>query len=91
MSILETALIFGLIPLVLFLALYVFAKITSTDPAPRPAPYRLGQTWDHAPVLWSATDEVTPYTHHSGASHSGHAELTAGSASLIGGRASGKW
>ncbi|MGB3770387.1 MAG: hypothetical protein WBF79_10285 [Rhodococcus sp. (in: high G+C Gram-positive bacteria)] len=91
MSILETALIFGLIPLAFFFALYVFAKMTSTDPAPRPAPYRLGQPWEHEPVLWSATDEVTPYTHHSNASHSSHAELTAGSASLIGGRASGKW
>ncbi|MDQ1200925.1 hypothetical protein [Rhodococcus sp. SORGH_AS_0303] len=88
-SILETALIFGLIPLALFLALFVFAKITSTDPAPRPAPYRLGQQWDHAPVLWSATGEVTPYSQH--AAHSTHAELTAGSASLVGGRASGKW
>ncbi|MBY6349629.1 aa3-type cytochrome oxidase subunit CtaJ [Rhodococcoides corynebacterioides] len=91
MSILETTVIFGLIPLAIFLALYVFAKITSRAPAPRPAPYRLGQTWTHAPVLWTATDEVTPYTHQAGAAHSGHAELTAGSQALIGGRASGKW
>lgn len=89
-SILETTLIFGLIPSVLFLAIYLYARITAHDPAPRPAPYRLDQHWDHAPVLWSATDEVTPHTHAS-ASHSGHAELTSGSSSMIGGRASGKW
>lgn len=91
MSILETTLIFVVIPVLILLALYVFARITATDPAPRPEPYTLDRTWNHAPILWSATDEVTPYTHHAGANTSGHAELTAGSASLIGGRASGKW
>lgn len=48
----------------------------------RPASYRLSQTWTHAPVLWSATDEVVPGGH---GAHAGHVEVN------VGGGASGGW
>lgn len=47
------------------------------------APYRLTDEWTREPLLWSATDEVTPF--------GGHGSHDADTADSIGGAASGKW
>jgi len=46
-------------------------------------PYKLSDKWTRDPILWSATDEVTP--------HGGHGDSHASTTDLIGGSASGKW
>lgn len=88
MSILETTLIFVGIPLLIIL---VFAGVSyfeprSAGPLPSDNEYVLGQKWEHAPLLWSATDESTHPGHHA---HHGHA--AGDPVELIGGTASGKW
>ncbi len=84
-SILETTLIFVGIPLLVILILaglgYIGPRYTAKDPAE----YKLGNKWDHEPVLWSAVDEVAGRGHHGGHGHAGSAT------ELIGGTASGKW
>ncbi len=47
----------------------------------RPQTYQLSQPWTYGPVLWSAVDERIP-----GGAHGAH-----GSASTVGGGASGRW
>ncbi|WP_188544207.1 aa3-type cytochrome oxidase subunit CtaJ [Rhodococcoides trifolii] len=86
MSILETALLFGVIPVVAIIVIGAWNMARAKTNNPSPKPYRLGDTWDRDPILWSATDEITSSSHHSG-----HAELDAAPADLIGGTASGKW
>ncbi|MBC2587078.1 aa3-type cytochrome oxidase subunit CtaJ [Rhodococcus aetherivorans] len=87
MSILETTLIFVAIPVAIIVILGVFSVFTKPVPGTRPAAYKLGDKWDHDPMLWSAVDEVTTHGHHGG-----HHELVAGApVDPIGGRASGKW
>ncbi len=87
MSILETVLIYVGIPVLVFaiLAGLTFALSKGPIAGKHPAHYQLGERWTHAPVLWSAVDEVTTSGHHGG-----HAALTSG-AELIGGRANGRW
>ncbi|MFC8042761.1 hypothetical protein [Nocardia sp. NPDC057353] len=82
MSILETVLIFGGIPLVIYGAIAGLSYLGKPLPGEKPAHYELGQPWTQDPVLWSATDEVIGHGHHGG--HGATAEL-------IGGRASGKF
>lgn len=82
MSILETVLIFGGIPLVIYGAIAGLSYLGKPLPGEKPAHYELGQPWTQDPVLWSATDEVIGHGHHGG--HGAAAEL-------IGGRASGKF
>ncbi|MBO0854343.1 MAG: hypothetical protein J2P18_11295 [Nocardia sp.] len=87
MSILETVLIFLGIPLVIYAIIAGLSFLGSPYPGKKPAHYELGQKWDSAPLLWSATDELTVPAHlagHHGASESAGADL-------IGGRASGKF
>ncbi|KAA8887587.1 hypothetical protein F3087_18155 [Nocardia colli] len=93
MSILETVLVFLGIPLVIYLAIAGLSYLGKPLAGEKPAHYDLGQQWTAAPVLWSATDEVTSTGHHdsAGSSHGHHAAIEATKAELIGGRASGKF
>ncbi|TSD99991.1 hypothetical protein FOS14_09195 [Skermania sp. ID1734] len=89
MSILETALIYAGIPLLITLIIASLSFIGRNPIAgSHPKHYDLGQKWTHEPVLWSATDEVTV---HGGHDDHGQAAIESGAANLIGGRASGKW
>lgn len=85
-SILETTLLFGVIPVVAIIVVGAWNMARAKPNNPSPKPYKLGEPWDRAPILWSATDEITSSGHHGG-----HAELEAAPADLIGGTASGKW
>ncbi|WP_069166974.1 aa3-type cytochrome oxidase subunit CtaJ [Nocardia altamirensis] len=91
MSILETVLIFLGIPLVIYGAIAGLSYLGKPYAGDKPAHFDLGQQWTQAPVLWSATDEVTSTGHHEAASHGHHAAIEANQAELIGGRASGKF
>ena len=84
-SILETVLIYVLIPLVFVLFVGFLSYLGKPVAGTRPAHYDLTREWKHAPMLWSATDEVTTY-----GKHGGHAAIESG-VDLIGGRASGKF
>ncbi len=100
-SILETVLIFLGIPLVVYGAIAGLSYLGKPLPGEKPSHYDLGQQWTAAPVLWSATDEVTnafhheraeeSHGHHAESAHGHHAALEAPKAELIGGRASGKF
>lgn len=85
MSILETLLIFGGIPLAIYLILAFLSTRGKPYAGTAPKHYDLRGQWTHEPVLWSAVDEVTTHAHH------GHRELTAAPRDMIGGSASGKW
>ncbi|WP_405161649.1 hypothetical protein OG203_35790 [Nocardia sp. NBC_01499] len=93
MSILETVLVFLGIPLVVYGAIAGLTYLGKPLAGEKPVHYDLGQQWTAAPVLWSATDEVTSTGHHNAAesSHGHHAAIEANQAELIGGRASGKF
>lgn len=84
-SILETSLIFVVIPLAIVLLLGLSAVLGKSESVPAPAPYRLGEKWNFSPILWSAVDVATTNDHHG--SH--HDVLDP--AALIGGTAHGKW
>ncbi|WP_070378998.1 aa3-type cytochrome oxidase subunit CtaJ [Rhodococcus sp. WMMA185] len=86
MSILETVLIFVGLPALISVFFAATAFVGKRTSGAVPPPFRLGEEWTHAPVLWSAVDEVTTHGHHDG-----HHEAPADSADLIGGSASGKW
>ncbi|SNS79496.1 aa3-type cytochrome oxidase subunit CtaJ [Rhodococcoides kyotonense] len=83
MSILETLLIFGVIPIAIVGIIGALSYVADRQPGLDVTPYRLTDKWTRGPVLWSATDEVTPH----GGGHSSHASA----ADSIGGSASGKW
>lgn len=86
-SILEVVLIYVGIP-ALITAFFAGASfLGKKTPGPVPPAFHLGEPWDHAPILWSAVDEVTVRGGHHGSAHA----IEAGSADLIGGTASGKW
>jgi hypothetical protein len=85
-SILETVLIFVGIPALITAFFAGMSFVGKKTPGPVPPAFHLGEEWTHAPVLWSAVDEVTTHGHHGG-----HHGVHAGSADLIGGSASGKW
>lgn len=87
MSILETTLIFVGIPLLIVLFFGAFSALAPRNAGPVASDneFELGQKWDHEPLLWSATDEVSALGH----AHHGHA--AGAPADLIGGTASGKW
>lgn len=87
MSILETLAVFVGIPAVVTAIIAGLAFLGSPIAGKHPTHFNLGDNWTHAPVLWSATGEVTTHSHHG----SGHAEIEAAPADLIGGRSSGKW
>jgi len=89
-SILETVLIFLGIPLVIYAAIAGLSYLGKPLPGEKPVHFDLGQKWTHAPVLWSATDEVIGNGHHAAVSHGGHAAIESAQ-ELIGGRASGKF
>lgn len=91
MSILETVLIFVGIPLVIYGVIAGLSFLGKPLAGEKPAHYDLGQQWTAAPVLWSATDEVTGSGHHDSGSHGSHAAIESADADLIGGRASGKF
>lgn len=86
MTIPDTTLIYVGIPAAIY-AVIGIVSVLSAPKKPRPADYRLGEQWTHAPLLWTAVDEVTA---GGGGAH-GHAAVDAGSASPIGGRASGRF
>ncbi|NKY49182.1 aa3-type cytochrome oxidase subunit CtaJ [Nocardia vermiculata] len=91
MSILETVLIFLGIPLVIYAVIAGLSFLGKPLPGEKPVHYDLGKKWTSAPVLWSATDEVTlSVAQAAHASHGHHAAIESG-ADLIGGRASGKF
>ncbi|MDG3013203.1 hypothetical protein [Speluncibacter jeojiensis] len=81
MSIAETVLIYGVIPLAITA---VIAGLSFTARVPKQARYKLGEKWTREPIWWAAIDEQT----HGG--HGGHAAIESGH-SVIGGVASGKW
>jgi hypothetical protein len=85
-SILETVLIFGVIPAAIYAVIAVLSVLGKKYAGTAPVHYDLRSQWTHEPVLWSAVDEVTTHAHHSG-----HAAIAAAPADLIGGTASGKW
>lgn len=82
-SILETLLIFGVIPIAIVGIVGALSFLAKRQPGLDITPYRLSDTWVNGSVLWSATDEVTP--------HGGHTSHAAATADSIGGSASGKW
>ena len=59
----------------------VLAALIFTRKGNHPRTYTLSEPWTHAPILWSATDEVVPGGHHG----HGAPEFS------VGGGASGKW
>ncbi|MDJ0394468.1 hypothetical protein QMK17_14145 [Rhodococcus sp. G-MC3] len=83
MSILETSLIFGVIPIAIVGIVGALSFISDRQPGLNVTPYKLSDKWTREPLLWSATDEVTP--------HGGHGDSHASTADSIGGSASGKW
>lgn len=83
MSILETTLIFGVTPAVIVGIIGALTYLSRKQPGLDVTPYRLTDKWTREPLLWSATDEVTP--------HSGHGAHGIDAADSIGGSASGKW
>ncbi|QBJ95075.1 hypothetical protein ERC79_03175 [Rhodococcus sp. ABRD24] len=83
MSILETSLIFGGIPVLVIAIIGGLSFMGKKLPGTVPPEFHLGEKWTHKPVLWSAVDEVTTHGHHAG--------HVAAPADLIGGSASGKW
>lgn len=83
MSILETSLIFGVIPIAIIGIVGALSYISDRQPGLNVTPYKLADKWTREPLLWSATDEVTP--------HGGHGDSHASVADSIGGSASGKW
>jgi hypothetical protein len=85
-SILETVLIFGVIPAAIYAVIAALSVLGKKYAGTAPVHYDLRSRWTHEPVLWSAVDEVTTHAHHSG-----HAAIEAAPADLIGGTASGKW
>ncbi len=82
-SILETLLVFGVIPAAIVGIVGALSFVSDRQPGLNITPYRLTDTWTRGPVLWSATDEVAP--------HSGHSVSPVSIADSIGGSASGKW
>jgi len=94
-SILETVLIFGGIPLVIYGVIAGLSYLGKPLPGEKPVHYDLSQKWTAEPVLWSATGEVTGMGHYdaSETAHDEHAALESpeSTQSLIGGRASGKF
>ena len=92
MSILETVLVFLGIPLVIYAVIAGLSFLGKPLPGEKPVHYDLGNKWTAAPVLWSATDEVTVFGHNvAEASHGHHAAIESTGADLIGGRVSGKF
>jgi hypothetical protein len=82
-SILETLLLFGVIPAALVGIIGALSFVADRQPGMSVTPYTLSEKWTREPMLWSATDEVTP--------HGGHGGSHASTADSIGGSASGKW
>lgn len=83
MSILETSLIFGVIPIAIIGIVGALSYISDRQPGLNVTPYKLSDKWTREPLLWTATDEVTP--------HGGHGGPQLSAADSIGGSASGKW
>ena len=79
----KTALVSGLPVLVVAVLIALIYFRTGS----RPATYSLSQPWTHAPVLWSANDEVIPDPGHGRALGDGHGETVLS----VGGGASGGW
>ncbi|MGL4305031.1 MAG: aa3-type cytochrome oxidase subunit CtaJ [Mycobacteriaceae bacterium] len=91
MSILETVLIFVVIPAAV---VAIFGLLAIVSKHNRVAEYRLTEKWTHQPILWAAVDESLGSGHGSAAhgdnnhdSHSGHVD----NSELVGGSAHGKW
>ncbi|MEV0678035.1 hypothetical protein AB0I60_16120 [Actinosynnema sp. NPDC050436] len=61
MTIVETVLVFALIPLAIY---GVITLLTLRPKATRIARYRPGQEWGYAPVWWSANPGGLPADHH---------------------------
>jgi hypothetical protein len=78
-------LVFGVIPLGIYLILAFLSTRGKPYAGTAPKHYDLRAQWTHEPVLWSAVDEITTHTHH------GLHELMAAPQDTIGGSASGKW
>lgn len=86
MSVVETVLVYVLIPVG---ALVVLALVTMAPGLGQRPRYRSGQPWEHAPVWWSANPEGVGTSHHTGVR-----QLTTGAAqeaSALGGGARGTW
>ena len=98
MSILETVAIFAGIPLGIYLIIAGLSYLGKPLPGEKPVHFDMSKKWTSAPVLWSATDEVTAAHGHSydagespHGSHVAFDSLEAPQNALIGGRASGKY
>lgn len=79
----ETTLIYVGIPAAVTAVIAGVTMLTSKGRV-RPAQYRLDQPWEHAPLLWTAADEVAGFGAAHG--HSGHGDHVE-----IGGWASGRY
>ncbi len=96
-SILETVAIFAGIPLGIYLIIAGLSYLGKPLPGEKPVHFDMSQKWTSAPVLWSATDEITGHGHSYDAGESSHGSHVAFDAlespkeALIGGRASGKY
>ncbi len=80
MTIVETVLVFALIPLAIY---GVITLLTLRPKATRIVRYRPGQEWNYAPVWWSANP--------GGLSADRHAEATSSSGPTARGGARGNW
>lgn len=65
MSILETVAVFAGIPLGIYLIIAGLSFLGKPLPGEKPVHFDLSKEWTAAPVLWSATDEVTTGHGHS--------------------------
>ncbi|WP_433269586.1 aa3-type cytochrome oxidase subunit CtaJ [Actinosynnema sp. CS-041913] len=81
MTIVETVLVFALIPLAIY---GVITLLTLRPKATRIVRYRPGQEWGYAPVWWSANPGGLTADHH-------HTEISAASGPTARGGARGNW
>lgn len=81
MSVIETTLIFVVIPAAIYFALGLWTNRSKFAGTPR---YRPGQDWDHPPIWWSANPGGL-------AAHPVDAEPSADAATMTLGGARGSW
>lgn len=89
MSVVETVVVFGVIPVA---AMIVFALLVLLRrPGVRPR-YRSGEAWEHPPVWWSGNPMgIAAHGADNAAGHGRHASRHGVVASPVGGGARGTW
>jgi hypothetical protein len=84
----QTVLIFVLVPLGLYLLIYLLVAVTGRRPRPR---YRSGQPWHFPPHLWTASAEDAGLAPLPAAPAPSDGSTGTGTPPKIGGGASGNW